>query len=349
MRLTATLRQAIVAAAVCNVLANAVTARLLPRVSRQLLGSSWPGVVASLFWIATARLMPAWDCGFTVLGLTALCILCTSDSFAAGRLRDWWTSALLAALLVLLNPSTVLVMLPLAAWAALRCVHPLRCAAIHLAAVAFLVLPWMARNHHQLGAYVLRTNFGISLYAANNDCASPDMLTDELSGCYQATHPNLSAAQDLRVRALGEIRYDRLQKDAAESWIRTHPRRFIHLTLTRIREFWFPPLADQPLTALLVWLGTVLSIPGVILMLLHRRRAALFVVPALLLLPALYYVILSDIRYRYPILWLSYLPAGYLAHQLLIRAQRFRSRRVQAHGDERIGECLAETADLSVI
>ena len=177
MRLTATLRQAVLVATVCNVLANAVTARLLPRFSRQLLGNSWPGVVASLFWIATARLMPAWDCGFTVLGLTWLCILCTSQSFAEGRLRDWCGSAIFAALLVLLNPSTVLVMLPLAVWTALRCVHPLRCGAIHLVAGLLLVLPWMARNHHELGAYVLRTNFGISLYAAKNGCASPDMLT----------------------------------------------------------------------------------------------------------------------------------------------------------------------------
>ena len=46
------------------------------------------------------------------------------------------------------------------------------------------------------------------------------------------------------MRGLGEIRYDRLQKDAAMASIRSHPHRFIELTLARIREFWFPQPAN---------------------------------------------------------------------------------------------------------
>ena len=62
----------------------------------------------------------------------------------------------------------------------------------------------------------------------------------------------------------------------------------------------------------MIWIITVLSIPGFLLM-LYRRVATAAVFGAIFLLyPLLYYVVVSEGRYRLPILWLSCLTAGYL-------------------------------------
>jgi hypothetical protein len=44
---------------------------------------------------------------------------------------------------------------------------------------------------------------------------------------------------------------------------------------------------------------------------LRRERATLFVLFVLLIYPLMYYIVVSDLRYRAPVLWLSLLPAGY--------------------------------------
>jgi hypothetical protein len=73
----------------------------------------------------------------------------------------------------------------------------------------------------------------------------------------------------------------------------------------------------------ILWIVTLFSIPGLVLMAYRRERVTLFVVLVLIAFPLLYYVVISDVRYRIPVLWLSLLPAGYLlanASQLLSKA-----------------------------
>jgi len=59
---------------------------------------------------------------------------------------------------------------------------------------------------------------------------------------------------------------------------------------------------------------------------LATERRHLFVLFVLFIYPLMYYVVVSDVRYRLPVLWLSLLPAGYF---LTYSAQRVlnRSRR----------------------
>jgi hypothetical protein len=42
----------------------------------------------------------------------------------------------------------------------------------------------------------------------------------------------------------------------------------------------------------------------------RRDRALGFVLPALLIYPLMYYIVVSDVRYRLPVLWLSLLAAA---------------------------------------
>jgi hypothetical protein len=78
----------------------------------------------------------------------------------------------------------------------------------------------------------------------------------------------------------------------------------------RIWEFWFPNPAYG-------WFGrsisfmTLLSIPGLFIIWRKNVRLAVFTGAVFILYPLLYYFNVSDYRYRYPILWLSLIFAGY--------------------------------------
>jgi len=77
-----------------------------------------------------------------------------------------------------------------------------------------------------------------------------------------------------------------------------------------------------------VWLITLLSIPGMVLMWRRRERVRWFIFSVWLLYPLIYYVVVASDRYRYPILWTSLLPAGYCLVVLgrrLFSARRFLS------------------------
>ena len=46
-------------------------------------------------------------------------------------------------------------------------------------------------------------------------------------------------------------------------------------------------------------------------MVIRRDPLAFYITTILFVYPLMYYVVVSDLRYRYPILWASYLCAGY--------------------------------------
>jgi hypothetical protein len=300
------------AATICNIVVNAVTAALLPQVAVVLFDDAFPGVVASVACLAAMQLMPAWDTGYTVAGLMLFCLFAASGKRnTAGRGA---LAGLAAGMLALLNPASLLVTLPWIAWLLGRrkSMAVVRYCGAFLATLCLVVSLWLLRNNVQLGAPVLRTNFGMSVYASNNDCASASLVEDERGDCYQRHHPNTSREEAQLVRALGEVAYDRKRTADAMNWMVSHPDRFRHLTLGRVREFWFPSSGGHPYTAAVVWLITGLSIPGLVLMAWRRERAIYFLLAVLLVYPLMYYVVVTDMRYRYPILWISALAAGYL-------------------------------------
>lgn len=70
-------------------------------------------------------------------------------------------------------------------------------------------------------------------------------------------------------------------------------------------------------TAYAIWTITGLSLPGLVLMARRRELVTVFVVAVLAIYPLMYYVVVSDMRCRYPVLWLSLLAAGYFARAVL--------------------------------
>jgi hypothetical protein len=71
-----------------------------------------------------------------------------------------------------------------------------------------------------------------------------------------------------------------------------------------------------------MWLVTALSLPGVVLMVRRREAVAVYILTVSVIYPLMYYIVVSDMRYRYPVLWLSLLPAGYLVREVWTAIRR---------------------------
>jgi hypothetical protein len=307
-------------ATLANILANALVALLLPRISVLFYRDMRPGVAAAVLWILASQLMPSWDVGFAVPTLIIFCLI-TAATIEKLRFQIYaLVSGLLAAALFLFNPSTVLIFLPWIAFLAYR--HrraPKQTAAYCCLVFSVLIaagLFWGFRNQQQLGKFVIRTNLGMTLYASDNDCARSSLLSSEENNCYQSHHPNTSVQEAQLLSTLGEIGYDRLRVNAAKAWIRTHPGPFLRLTVARVRDFWFPIPGEHPFKAGVIWLATLLSVPGLVIMSRKRLEMTALVLFVLSIYPLMYYIVVSDVRYRLPVLWLTLLLAGFFLVQL---------------------------------
>lgn len=294
------------AANLAAVLALALHAALLPRLSLMFFGDHRAGIFAGLLSVFAFRLMPQWDAAFTACGIL-LFLLKASPA-------TWRSSALsggAAGLLLLTNPSTILITGP---WIIYLCrqrrLSLCRLAAFG-AAVILTVLPWMIRNDSLLGTFSVKDNFGMTIYASNNNCASSSLQASIASTCYDAAHPNLSLPELRIFNQLGEARYDHVRTADAVLWIRSHPAGFARLTAERTLNFWFPPSAARQYPELVIRVATALSIPGLFLLVYPGVRASSYMVAVATIHPLLYYVVVSDVRYRYSLLWLSLLCAGY--------------------------------------
>jgi len=187
---------------------------------------------------------------------------------------------------------------------------------------ALVISPWPIRNAIRLGSPIwAKDNFGIMLLNSNHPGASWDIFGNE--DFIEQTTPSWQPAVALRLKAVGEVAYDRSQAQEAMQWIRAHPETFAKLVALRAFHFWFPPGQNVVNTAL-EWSLTLLSMPGLYLLYLRHRAAALLILAIWLFYPPVYYIMLWSSRYRYPINWTLILTAAIaLSHALsLLNARR---------------------------
>jgi hypothetical protein len=295
------------------ILVQGLHASLLPRLSRVVFGSAAPGICAAgiCILLPVYSWMPYWD---AIYSATAVMLFCLgTERLRVDRgIRAPIAVALAAGLLALLNPNTLVISISWTAFLLYRRRTTWRRATqfcgVGVAVILAVLLPWVIRNYARFGGLTFRTGLGMALYASNNDCATPSMISELWSGCHNAHHPFGSMADARLLIQLGEVEYDRTRMADAMAWMRAHSSRFASLTAQRIVEFWFPSL-DYGLTGFSIGLATLLFIPGFLLM--DRTPHWKWMAAVFLIYPCVYYVVISDYRYRYPILWLSLLPAGY--------------------------------------
>jgi hypothetical protein len=178
------------------------------------------------------------------------------------------------------------------------------------AAIAVMVIvPWAARNSLVIRAPIfLRDNFGLELLLSNNDFAGTRQEDAEAER-YDRWHPGTNAAVAAEIARVGEPEYFGRMQSQALSWIRSHPARFLRLTIVRIWTWWTS-----------TWLVTGVSLLAFAGLWINRRsKAGKAAFAGLLIFPLPYYVIQFDPRYGYPVLWLAALMAGDLCFRLARR------------------------------
>lgn len=208
-----------------------------------------------------------------------------------------------------------------------------------LVAIPILVLvPWTVRNYrtfHHL--FFIRDNLGLELGVSNNPCARYSLMATEVAQCY--IHPNQDPHERQRLVALGEYNYNQQRLREARQWISDNPAKFAELTRRRVRAFWFPEDNENPLTArvtvdaVIFWLMTVLSIPGLVSLWRKDWVGAGICLVWLVAFPPIYYLHMFNARYRVPILWATFIPASYAITVVVARfwpGPRVKSLRARA-------------------
>ncbi len=188
-----------------------------------------------------------------------------------------------------------------------------RAGSILLVACGLTVAPWVYRNYRQFSAFVpLRDNVGIELAVGNNPRS--DGMTFGPGG---ATHPLSTGAELARLRAMGEVPYNKAKLAEAKAWIAAHPSDFARLSAFRLAQFWFPrpgpgmigpmPLLPAWAQALAIGTATLLAFAG-LARLFATGHPYRMVFLAMLVAPCLPYVVTHvSYRYRYPINGFVYL------------------------------------------
>ncbi|MEQ1946338.1 MAG: hypothetical protein ABL995_04070 [Bryobacteraceae bacterium] len=308
-----------------NVIVQGLMIACLPAISEHVFGERKPGIVAAVLFIALPlNLMWAqWDALTVSCGFALLCVA-TRKLPAASVTADLLTGAA-AGVLMLFNPTIIV---PIAVWCAfiLRRAPLARVTRLAIAGGGILVLtltPWTIRNYLVLHKLVpLRDNFGLELYVSNRDGAGPTYM-ENFTLNPNMPHPNSNVEEARLVRQLGEAEYNRNRQSIAQAWITTHRAEFLRLTALRVQRFWFPIREPLPLSSRSVWTVTVLSWIGLALLAIRGNPSlwVFFAAPALYALP--YYLTNNDARYRYPVLWITVLCAGYAISRVLPRRLAF--------------------------
>lgn len=205
----------------------------------------------------------------------------------------------------------------------------LRVMAFGAAAVAGLVLallPWALHNRATLGKAVwLRSNLPLELYSSFHPDTKPSVHAANFEGhLYAREHPGGNARERAEVARLGELAYMEQKRVQAIAFIRADPWRALRLIAARSALFWFP-YTGRPAQMLLFASLTLVAWAGFARLCRTGPEITIRAVASLwLFFPAIYYIVLTEPRYRLPIHWTFLLMAAWGVMGVL---NRIRSRR----------------------
>jgi hypothetical protein len=335
----------------------------LPLLTSRLHLGFWTGILAGAAWLG-ADIPPVTvsDAAFTsLLGMVAsyLVVRRFEGPFSQPQYFVW---SLVWAGLMLTQPATLLVFLSSVALLHFSSVKSVRLSLALILLPMLLVAPWIARNFvvfHKL--FFVRDNLGIEMSVSNRSCATPFFDVNEANRCFAEVHPNENLVAAIEVRELGEIEFNRERMEGAIDWIKGNPAMFAMLSAKRFVAFWFPPVGTRPSSGVILrpWVldcFTMLSILGIWVMWRKARPSSYVVGLWVLFFPPTYYFIQYMLRYRYPILWATFVPGSYFlvclaqgiwtkgTDRLAFRSQTSRGAR-KAHVRRRptTGKCPAES------
>ena len=276
------------------------------------------GIVGAAAWLLVGFVLdPMWEAFYVAL-LILILVMCM-HRILSERVSTLFVSltSVLWGIIFLFSPIPIFVYAALTLW--ITCFKPIRrIQKLALILIPFAVIaPWLVRNFEVFHHFVfIRDNLGIELSITNNPCSTFSFKINRWTSCYN--HPNENVAEAQKVLAAGEYEYNHAKLREALAWIKNNPGRFADLTKQRFLAFWFfSPNGHYfsgrqiPVGILIIWLVAPMSIGGVWLLFKRDRTSAGLCLVWLILFPPIYYFLAFFPRYRYPILWASFMPASF--------------------------------------
>ena len=249
----------------------------------------------SIHWI--------WDTTLTPL-ILALVFLIALELEQRPGLRGWIIFGILWGVAALANPASLSFLPFCGLWIWWRRYHhglPSIAGVAVSSLVFFLVLsPWLIRNYEVFGRFVfIRDDFGLQLRLGNNRF-SDGML-------FASLQPNLNQPEFEYFKHMGELKYEAFCRQRAFEWIRSHPARFVIISLKRFFYFWngvprpTSSMAPFDFRSSLFLASSVLAIWGAGRALRQNRPGAWLFAGLMLTYPLVYYFVFPHARYRHPI------------------------------------------------
>jgi 4-amino-4-deoxy-L-arabinose transferase-like glycosyltransferase len=309
-----------------NAFFSALTAVLILRIGKRDFGIA-TGILAAWVWscwlyeaVVSIRL---WESSLSALLLMMGMLLVPQlvDSLRASR---WLLLGALVGVAALTN-TTLLAIFPFF-WLWLWISYHRRgrsCSRLLLASIAICVLtllPWTIRNYMAFHRIMpIRDNFGLELWVGLELGAgrAHPVVHQFFTRDFPLTDPT-------EYNRLGEIGFMESRRQMALTFIRQHPREFLHVVAIRFLRYWTEP-SGTPwlLISLLAWLGMCLAV-------WHKGLDAALYAVVLIAFPLVYYITHTFPTYRHPIepvvLLLAAYAASVAAESLLKRMQRYGSK-----------------------
>jgi hypothetical protein len=287
--------------------------------STGLLGGLLAALLPVNYWVQTRG---AHEYATSALSTVLFCLLCLHTWLGQDLSTRWaiWLGVA-SGVVLLTNPPFACSLLALAV-VQLCLIRPelkrhfVRFTLIQFLIAAALLLPWTVRNYKVLGSPIwARSNSGLELHISNNDRATAFWQKNMQRGVMNEMQPFLNGVQHDRVVKLGEVEYNRREWRAGVAWIRSHPQRFVTLTMERAFLFWFPPLLrlSQTLASAIITIAAGL---GFLLFWRTTAVASRFFLVLCISFALPLCLFQASARLRYPIEWVFYLFAGYLIFRI---------------------------------
>ena len=312
---------------------SALRCALMPWLALCLGLSPRTGMIAgvlSAFYIGglATEVKGDWAETYTATAVVGLCLAAISiyrnsrlGLRSAAVMGFWWGLALL------LSPNLTTILACFLLVGALRFLREsprqyVQFVAVLVLVAAVVVSPWPIRNAIRLGSPIwAKNNLGITMLASNHPGAGWDFYGNE--DFIMQTTPTWVPSAALRLKAAGEVAYDKADLQESMQWIRANPGIFAKLVALRAFHFWFPLELNGVHTVLEACLA-LLSMTGLYLLFLRNRTAALLILGMWILYPPVYYIVFWSSRFRYPLNWTMLLTAAIaISHAVSVGTARW--------------------------
>jgi hypothetical protein len=292
----------------------ALQAALMPALGIRMRLGYLPGLLAGLAIVVGSYESFLWEANLAGLLVTILAFAITDQAEEVNSKRKSVLQGVLWGITLLVSPVVLAVFIPWLIWGTHSGRFKMSRAVLIFGIALSVTFPWILRTKRALHHFVfVRDNLGLEMAQFYSPCSGFSGYLVRAADCRAG--PNGKVDEAKLLVHMGEVEYNGYKLREALRWIGSNRSKAAVLTLQRIGAFWFPTetgrLRDATAGEVILGISTVLAIPGMWLLFKTHQTLACTVVIWMAFFPLVYYLIDQGDRSRYPILWVTLLPAAY--------------------------------------